>query len=67
MTHYQSAGQRCPRCKRSFRVLEDEQGMHACPSCGYGPEDDEPEDDPEDDDDDDDEGPEGPKTSQRTL
>ena len=35
-----SATQRCPNCKRTFRVLEDEQGQHECPHCGYGPEDD---------------------------
>jgi hypothetical protein len=34
---------RCPRCRRHFRTLEDEEGMHDCPHCGYGPEDDEPE------------------------
>ena len=28
---------RCPRCKRHFRTLEDEEGMHDCPHCGYGP------------------------------
>lgn len=28
---------RCPRCRRSFRTLEDEQDMHECPSCGFGP------------------------------
>ena len=28
---------RCPRCTRSFRTLEDEQGMHDCPHCGCGP------------------------------
>ena len=28
---------RCPRCTRSFRTLEDEQDMHDCPHCGYGP------------------------------
>lgn len=31
------AGQRCPRCRRTFRVLDDEVGMHDCPSCGYTP------------------------------
>lgn len=29
---------RCPRCTRHFRTLEDEEGMHDCPHCGYGPE-----------------------------
>lgn len=32
---YPSASQRCPKCRKSFRVLEDEQGMHPCPRCGY--------------------------------
>jgi hypothetical protein len=28
---------RCPKCLRSFRVLEDEDdGQHGCPRCGYG-------------------------------
>lgn len=27
---------RCPKCKRSFQVLEDEQFDHGCPHCGYG-------------------------------
>lgn len=26
---------RCGQCGRSFRTLDDEQDMHACPSCGY--------------------------------
>lgn len=27
----------CPKCRRHFRVLEDEDdGQHGCPSCGYG-------------------------------
>jgi Zn ribbon nucleic-acid-binding protein len=34
---YKSAGQRCPKCRRSFRVLADESGQHECPSCGYAP------------------------------
>jgi hypothetical protein len=30
---------RCPACRRSFRVLEDEDdGQHGCPSCGFGDE-----------------------------
>lgn len=30
---------RCPRCRHSFRVMEDEDdGQHGCPSCGYGDE-----------------------------
>ena len=33
---------RCPHCKRHFRTLEDEEGMHACPHCGHSPEDDQP-------------------------
>jgi len=32
-----SAGNRCPNCKRTFRTLADEMGMHECPYCGYGP------------------------------
>jgi hypothetical protein len=28
---------RCPSCRCTFRVMEDEQNMHDCPSCGYGP------------------------------
>ena len=31
---------RCPHCKRTFRTLEDEEGMHDCPNCGHGPGDD---------------------------
>lgn len=27
---------RCPRCRRQFRVPEDEDSGHACPRCGYG-------------------------------
>ena len=36
---------RCPKCRRHFRTLEDEEGMHACPYCDYWPheEQDEPE------------------------
>ena len=26
---------RCPKCKHHFRTLEDEEGMHDCPRCGY--------------------------------
>ncbi len=27
---------KCPSCRHSFRVLDDEDdGQHACPSCGY--------------------------------
>ena len=29
----------CPRCRRSFRVPEDESGEHNCPHCNYGPDD----------------------------
>lgn len=25
----------CPKCKCRFRTLEDEEGMHACPRCGF--------------------------------
>ena len=31
---------RCSHCRRTFRTLEDEEGMHDCPHCGYGPSDD---------------------------
>lgn len=34
---------RCSECGYSFRTLEDETDMHACPSCGYDGHD-EPED-----------------------
>lgn len=27
----------CPRCKRTFRVLDDESGDHAFPFCGWEP------------------------------
>ena len=30
---------RCPKCRSSFRTLEDEEGMHACPFCNYHPSD----------------------------
>lgn len=33
----ESTGQRCPACGRYFLVLADEEGQHACPSCGYSP------------------------------
>lgn len=33
----------CPKCRRHFRTLEDEEGMHECPRCGYAPWHDEPE------------------------
>ena len=26
---------RCPKCRHYFRTLEDEEGMHDCPRCGY--------------------------------
>lgn len=47
---------RCPSCRQSFRTLEDEEGMHPCPFCGYGDEPDwiEPEEDEEEEEDDDD-------------
>ena len=35
----ESAVQRCPRCRTSFHVMADEAGMHACPRCGFGPDD----------------------------
>lgn len=28
---------RCPECKKVFRVMEDELGMHDCPYCGHSP------------------------------
>ena len=31
---------RCPSCRRTFRTLPDEEGMHDCPHCGHSPEDD---------------------------
>lgn len=30
---------RCPRCRTTFRTLEDEEGMHDCPRCGETPHD----------------------------
>lgn len=30
---------RCPKCRHQFRTMEDEEGQHDCPRCGYGPED----------------------------
>ena len=30
---------RCLHCRRHFRTLDDEQDMHDCPHCGYGPRD----------------------------
>jgi PHP family Zn ribbon phosphoesterase len=27
----------CPRCRRVFRVPDDEEGQHPCPGCGYEP------------------------------
>ena len=35
--HHDEVGQRCPRCRATFRVLADEYGMHECPRCGYHP------------------------------
>ena len=29
--------QRCPSCGHRFAVLDDEQGQHECPRCGFGP------------------------------
>ncbi len=44
---------RCPQCRRSFRVLEDEDdGQHDCPHCGYGAHDDDDEENDEDETDD---------------
>lgn len=39
---------RCPKCHRHFRVLEDEEGMHDCPHCGFGPDDDRDDSDTDD-------------------
>ena len=25
----------CSKCRYRFRTLDDEEGMHDCPSCGY--------------------------------
>ena len=27
----------CPSCYHGFHTLEDEEGTHNCPHCGYGP------------------------------
>lgn len=40
---------RCPNCRKHFREMEDEQGMHDCPFCGYGHHEDEPDDEPDPD------------------
>lgn len=40
---------RCPNCLHHFREPEDEQGMHDCPYCGYGRQNDDPEPDDEQD------------------
>jgi hypothetical protein len=37
----------CPKCRRHFRTLEDEEGMHECPRCGYAPWHDESNDEPD--------------------
>lgn len=31
----ESATERCPKCRRQFRVLTDEVNDHDCPYCGY--------------------------------
>lgn len=41
---------RCSQCGRRFRVMADEDGLHDCPSCGYGPEDEDREDRADEDD-----------------
>ena len=28
---------RCPSCRRHFRTLDDEEGLHDCPFCGEEP------------------------------
>lgn len=40
---------RCPICKTQWRTLEDEQFMHGCPRCGYGPDWDEKEEEGDED------------------
>ena len=30
----------CPECRYKFRTLDDEDGMHECPRCGYHPDND---------------------------
>lgn len=42
---YESATARCPKCRKHFRTLADEAGMHDCPHCGYGGHEDEPDED----------------------
>ena len=37
MTRRASATCLCPACGRTFRVLADEYGDHACPRCGHDP------------------------------
>lgn len=29
--------QRCPKCRKQFKVLAGEEGEHCCPRCGYHP------------------------------
>ncbi len=36
--NYETAGQRCPKCRGYFEVLADEAGTHECPYCGLRPE-----------------------------
>lgn len=41
---------RCPSCRRSFRVMEDEDdGQHDCPFCGYSAHEEKEEEDERDD------------------
>lgn len=35
MSDDESAVQRCPQCRCTFRVMADEQGTHPCPACGF--------------------------------
>jgi len=36
---------KCPKCKRYFRTLPDEEQDHPCPACGWEPGDRDDEDD----------------------
>lgn len=41
----ESASCRCPHCKKSFRMLDDEVACAECPNCGYHGHDDDEEPD----------------------
>ncbi len=49
MSNRESVTQTCPKCKRTFRVLVDEVGLHYCPRCGPVPWDDLPDENDEQD------------------